>query len=162
MFRELFINKKRINKIMEELNVGVTGYSHQEFDEEKAVKLIKEAYDAIEKEYPNQKISIVCGLTNIGINALAYQEAMRRNWSTQGVASSQAKKYKCFPVNKKIIIGKDWGDESPYFIKHVDVLIRIGGGEQAHRETAKIKELNKPTYEYELKTIDNIQYKKSI
>ncbi len=135
---------------MKQIYVGVTGYSNPQFDIAKATQLIQEAYDEIEKTY-GTNINIVSGLTNEGIPAIAYQEAIKREWQTTGVACKLESKYEEFPVTKKIIIGESWGDESATFLEMIDVLIRIGGGSQALQETKNCKEMNKPVLEYDLK-----------
>lgn len=91
-------------------------------------------------------------MTNIGIPALAYQEAIKRNWKTIGIACTKASEYDLFPVDKKIIIGNEWGDESETFIDSIDILIRIGGGKQSLKETEIFKTLNKLVIEFDLKS----------
>lgn len=154
---------------MTKLRIGVTGYSAQKFDQEEAELLLNSAFDAINMKYPdrqsltrnekpiravrtNEKI-VVSGLTNLGIPGLAYRLAEKRGWKTIGIACSKAEEYECWPVNKKIIVGKEWGDESQTFLDSIDILIRIGGGQQAKRETETFKKTNKPVIEFELETI---------
>jgi hypothetical protein len=120
------------------------------FDEDAAKRAIVEAYDAIANEYPDRQITIVSGLTNVGILALAYAEAAKRGWRTVGITSKKALTYDCFPVDESQIVGEDWGDESPTFVACIDVIIRIGGGKQSHAEVALIKEAGKPVYEYDI------------
>jgi len=89
-------------------------------------------------------------LTDTGIPALAYREAVSRNWRTVGVACLKARQYACFPVDKTIIVGEEWGDESATFLDSLDVLIKVGGGKQAIAETNAFKERRKPVLEYQL------------
>ena len=137
---------------MNEIKIGVTGYADQKFDASEAVKILRETYDLIDGRYPGKSKTIVSGLTNIGVPALAYREAVLRGWRTVGIACSKAKDYDCFPVDEEIIVGQEWGDESPTFIKSVDVFIRIGGGEQAIGETAEFRKSGRPVFEYDLST----------
>jgi len=134
------------------MKIGVVGYSHNNIDKEKALKLIKEAFDLVikENELLNEEIEIVSGLTALGIPLLAYEEAKRRNWKTTGIACKLAYDYECFDVDKKEIVGDKWGDESKTFINYIDVLIRIGGGKQSKEETKMMKILGKKVYEFEL------------
>ena len=137
---------------MVELKIGVIGYSIQKFNETEAIKILREAYDAIDKQYSGKSKAVVSGLTNIGIPALAYREAIARSWQTMGIACSKANNYDCFPVDKKIIVGNEWGDESSTFLESIDVLVRIGGGKQTIEETALFKKSGKVVLEYDLPT----------
>lgn len=126
------------------LNIGVIGYSKQDFNTEKAKKHIKKALDKIENKYNSENYCIVSGYTDIRIPALAYREANKRNYKTVGIACSKAKQYETYPVDRKEIIGSDWGDESEKFLEEIDCLIRIGGGKQTKDELEKAKNLNIP------------------
>ncbi|WP_126992224.1 hypothetical protein [Thermosipho globiformans] len=131
------------------VKIGVVGYSAKKFDINKAKKIINEVFDLMESKFGNQ-IIIVSGLTALGIPLLAYQEAIKRGWKTIGIACKKAEKFEQFPVDKKIIIGEEWGDESETFISMIDVLIRIGGGEQSFKETEMAKNKKIPVFEYDL------------
>jgi hypothetical protein len=137
----------------EQLKIGVTGYSAQKFDENTARSMLREAYDLIQSEYRNRSLVVISGLTDLGIPALAYREAVSRGWRTVGIACSKAAQYPCFNVNERIIVGNEWGQESPTFLDSFDVLIRIGGGGQARRETEEAKRRGKRVLEYELSAI---------
>src|ERR1035437_4751082 len=115
-------------------NVGVIGYSNQKFDNKKAKELIVGSFDAVEKIAQSFDISIVSGLTDVGIPSLAYKEAVKRGWKTIGVACEKAKEYDIFAVDETIIVGKEWGDESEIFLSMIDFLIKIGGGKQSKKE----------------------------
>ena len=67
-----------------------------------------------------------------------------------GIACEKAKEYDLFPVDKKIIVGKEWGDESETLLNNIDVLVRIGGGKQSLREVKQFQETGKPVIEHEL------------
>ncbi|HLG28284.1 MAG TPA: hypothetical protein VI423_10905 [Paenisporosarcina sp.] len=147
---------------MTTIRIGVVGYSGQKFDENEAQDLIAGTFDAIEMRWPDRKTHpgkravtltekvIVSGLTDVGIPALAYREAVRRGWKTVGIACEKAKEYDLFPVDKKIIVGKEWGDESETLLNNIDVLVRIGGGKQSLREVKQFQETGKPVIEHEL------------
>lgn len=133
---------------MSELNIGVVGYSSSNFNESKAVVQIEKAFNEVVSEHSGEP-RIISGLTALGIPKLAYQEADARGWKTVGLACEKAFDSELYPVDKQIIIGEEWGDESSRFIDETDVLIRVGGGNQAHEECEKAKKRGIPTYEYE-------------
>jgi hypothetical protein len=134
---------------MNELRIGIVG-SEQNFNKSEAHEMILEAFDKLDLQYPARKKVIVSGLTDLGIPALAYREATKRNWGTMGVACSKAKEYDCFPVDKKIIEGSEWGDESSVFLDSIEVLVRIGGGKQSLKETSEAKARGKQVMEGDL------------
>ncbi len=136
-----------------ELRIGVTGYSAQKFDIAEAARILREAYDGINAKNPTRPKAVVSGLTNLGIPAIAYREAKTRGWRTVGIACSKAEEYDCFAVDERIIVGNEWGQESETFLKSIDVLVRVGGGGQAHRETETFKKLKKQVIEYDLPII---------
>jgi len=135
---------------MKEVKIGVVGYSAQKFDQNEAAKKICDAYDIIDEKYADSEKAVVSGLTDLGIPGLAYREAVKRNWRTVGIACSEAENYDCFPVDETKIVGSNWGDESPTFLDTIDVLVRIGGGNQSMRETAEHKSRGKFALEYNL------------
>ena len=136
------------------IKVGVVGYSAKKFDVEKAKSLISEAFNEIEKNISNVKnFDCVSGLTNVGIPALAYKEAKDRGWKTTGIACKKAIEYEQFDVDNKIIVGENWGDESETFLSNIDVLVKVGGGEQSKNEFKIAKEKGIPCLEYDLELI---------
>jgi predicted Rossmann-fold nucleotide-binding protein len=126
------------------LNIGVIGYSNQDFNSEKAKEHIRKALNKIENKYNSNNYCIISGYTDLGIPALAYREANKRDYKTVGIACSKAKQYETYPVDRKYIIGSDWSDESQKFLEEIDCLIQIGGGEQSKDELEKAKKLNIP------------------
>ncbi len=135
---------------MDELKIGVVGYSAQKFDESEAEIMIQDAFDVLQGLYGSKSFAVVSGLTDLGIPATAYKEASERGWRTVGIACSKAAEYDCFPVDEEILVGDEWGDESPTFLDSIDVLVRVGGGNQSMRETAEMKSRGKHVIEYEL------------
>lgn len=119
------------------MKIGVVGYSSTKFDLNLAVKMMQSAVDIfVSKNTESENIEIVSGLTNIGVPRIAYQLADRRNFITVGISAEQAFQVHCgiYPVDKQIIHGMNFGDESEIFIGYIDFLIRIGGGRQSHKE----------------------------
>ena len=135
------------------LCVGVVGYSGRKFNIDQAILLMQMAFAAMQKLYPKRELVIVSGLTNIGIPKIAYEQAVQRGWRTVGVACSRAKN--SFPVDEKIIVGHEWGDESEAFLGLLDCMIRIGGGPQTLAEAEQFKATGGMVLEYELEFIPN-------
>lgn len=134
-----------------ELRIGVVGYCPpSRFDKTEAMRMIREAYDKIDMQNPRLSKAVVSGLTNVGVPALAYKEAVQRGWRTIGIACEKANEYECFPVDEKTIIGIEWGDESQTFLKSIDILVRIGIGKQSVMESEGMKAKGKPVFEYDL------------
>ncbi len=128
----------------------MVGYSWQKFDEGEAVRLLREAYDALERQHPQEQKAVISGLTDTGIPALAYREAVSRQWRTVGIACSKAKQYACFLVDETIIVGEEWGEESATFLDLIDVLVKVGGGKQAIAEANAFRKTGKAVMEYQL------------
>ncbi len=132
------------------MRIGVIGYSGKPFDKERAINMIRDAFDLLEQGNPGEEFIAVSGLTDLGIPALAYREAVKRGWSTIGIACSRAKDDPCFPCDNIIIVGDNWGDESEMFISNIDVLVRVGGGAQSMKENKMAVDKGIMTIEYEL------------
>lgn len=135
------------------LRIGVNDYSSQKFDSERATQMINEAYDILERDYKGFEKVVVSGLTDLGIPGIAYRVAVNRGWKTVGIACTKADRYACFPVDEKIIVGENWGDESQTFLNSIDVLVRIGGGKQTMKECAEWESKGKPFIQYDLEAI---------
>ena len=147
------MNWYKMNK-KKEVRIGVIGYSAQKFDKAKASEFINEAFDEIENENTNAEFSVVSGLSDMGIPAIAYKEANKRKWETVGIAPKVVEDYDLYPCDKKHIIGKDWGEESNFFLDYIDVLVKIGGGKQSNQESKKAKEKGIVVKNYELESQD--------
>jgi len=135
--------------------VGVVGYCPPtKFDEDEARRLINEAYDEVVVFSGPAPIAVVSGLTNVGVPAIAYEEAVKRGWRTVGVACKRAMEHSLFPVDEQIVTGDNWGDESSAFVSILDAMIRIGSGKQSLRETDEVRAKHLPTFEYDLPVLD--------
>ena len=159
---------------MNQARIGVVGFCPPtKYDEQQALRHLVDAFDRAVSDFHDRNIVIVSGVTNVGVLAQAYRLATGRGFETGGVACEKAAKYELFPTTETpIIVGKKWGDESPVFmhgiqsIKDVDpakvqdylnhphygldAIIRIGGGPQSFRETAMLRDMGKPIYEFDL------------
>jgi hypothetical protein len=132
------------------IRIGVVGYSDKKFDKEVARGLIKKAFDKIAEDKDASEFTVVSGWTNLGIPALAYEEAKKRGWKTKGIACKKAQDFELFKVDEGVLIGDEWGDESATFLEGLGVLVRIGGGKQSKAETAKAKEMKIKVIEMDL------------
>jgi hypothetical protein len=120
---------------LKKLNIGIVGFSNEsKYKKTDGVQAVKAAFDNIQELFPNRDIHIVSGLTNVGIPRIAYEQAVKREWKTVGIAPTEAEDYELFPVDEAIIVGKKFGDESEVFIDYIDVLIKLGGGKQSEKE----------------------------
>ena len=118
------------------LKIGVVGYTHSRFNIDKARSALMCAVSKIANHFKPADIDIVSGLTNLGIPKLAYEFADRCGYTTVGISAKEAKKEHCgfFPVDDIKLIGECYGDESSYFVDQIEALVRIGGGQQSHKE----------------------------
>jgi hypothetical protein len=127
------------------MKIGIVGYSSSNFNLSKAQYLIELGIDYmayyIKGRTLRNNISVVSSLTNLGIPKLAYEYATAKGYQTVGIACEKAKDYDCYPVDKAIIEGKNWGDESSLFINEIDCLVRVGGGEQSLNEALLFRSL---------------------
>jgi hypothetical protein len=140
----------RLEQYIEEANIkriGIVGYSDKKFDKNKAESLLMKGFEHFDI---NDNDEIVSGLTDVGIPSLAYKLAKYRNIKTIGIACKKANDFKLFPVDKKMIIGNEWGDESKTFLKYITHLIKIGGGEQSKEE---YKNFKGPKIQYKLEEL---------
>jgi hypothetical protein len=136
------------------MRVGIAGYSRQKFDIEQAGKLLEECFkDCVALNDFNEISFIVSGLTNLGIPKIGYEFAQKHYIATMGIACSKAQEYDCFPCDRVHIVGNEWGDESEAFLASIDILIRIGDGNQSKAECTRAKELSILVIEKELPAI---------
>lgn len=134
------------------MRIGIVGYSAQLFDRDDAERLLRETINEVCHSNQNE-ITIVSGLTNLGIPAVAYKIAFEEEWKTIGIACDRANDFPCFPCDRVHIIGSNWGDESETFLAAIDVLIRIGGGKQSLAESNRAKAIGIPVFERELEVL---------
>eukprot|EP01080_Neovahlkampfia_damariscottae_P008628 gene8628-575_t len=127
--------------VAKNLKLGVVGYSRELFDKQEANDAIKDLIPKMINFHQPNSIELVSGLTNQGVPKLSYIYAVQKGFKTVGIAPTAAFKVPSglFPVDKRIIVGKEFGDESEYFINYIDILVRVGGGQQSRREVAMFK-----------------------
>ncbi|MEO0732591.1 MAG: alpha-ketoglutarate-dependent dioxygenase AlkB, partial [Bacteroidota bacterium] len=85
-----------------------------------------------------RQTEIVSGYTKSGVPKIAYEIARKLGFVTVGFSARQALRVRSgvWPVDKVILRGERFGDESADFVAYIDGLIRVGGGPQSRREVA--------------------------
>ncbi len=128
----------------ETIRYGIVGYSKDHFDKNIAYGILNTVFQEIKDSNPKTIIEIVSGYTNSGIPKIAYELSKEYGFLTVGFSAQQALQVKSgtYPVDKVIIVGEKFGDESEAFVKYIDKLIRIGGGQQSRHETVLFKGYN--------------------
>lgn len=112
--------------------------------------MVLDAFNTIAAENPGSDIEVVSGLTDVGVLAIAYEEAFQRGWRTVGIACKKATEHRLYPVDEQIIVGENWGDESPRFLASIDMIVRVGGGKQSANEVEAVKNAGGRVLEYDL------------
>lgn len=139
---------------MKIVRVGVVGYSDKKFNKVNAWNLLKKGFEQIQSDNNVNKLMVISGLTDLGIPSLAYYIARQNDWNIGGIAPAVALEYKWFPMSNDgdelLIVGEDWGDETPIFLDRIDILLRVGGGVQALYETQLANKRGMKVYEYDL------------
>ena len=136
------------------MKIGVVGYIRECFDPSQARDFLKKILYQILEGLNNHEIELVSGYTNAGVPKISYQLAQELGLVTVGFTAKAAlnSSFELFPVQKSIIVGEQFGDESKAFIEYIDVLIRIGGGVQSHSEVAMFKE------KHTISNLDNLLF----
>lgn len=123
------------------LKIGVVGFSRNAFDKKAAQLKLQHILEQLTIEEEVQSFEIVSGYTASGVPQIAYRLADAMGIPTVGFSAKQALRVKSglHPVQKVILVGERFGDESIAFIEYIDVLIRIGGGSQSRHEVELFK-----------------------
>ncbi|MEL7160532.1 MAG: alpha-ketoglutarate-dependent dioxygenase AlkB [Bacteroidota bacterium] len=124
------------------MRIGIVGFSRNRFDRKTARGILERELGALSKKIDPQRVEIVSGYTKSGVPELAYEVATALGCTTVGFSAKQALRVRSgvYPVDKVILRGERFGDESADFIAYVDGLIRVGGGPQSRREVALFRE----------------------
>lgn len=134
----------RRQPLYKKLKIGVVGYSRPNIDvpQTRALLQINLKKFILQAKVNRLQIEIVSGLTNAGVPKVAYELATDWQLKTVGISAREALQAECgiFPVQKQMLIGQHYGDESSYFIRYIDCLLRIGGGPQSLKEAEMFKE----------------------
>ncbi len=131
--------------LKEKIKYGIVGFSRNQFDKTSAYKILAELFSSVKAKHSDKEVEIVSGYTNSGVPKIAYELADKFGFTTVGFSAKQALNVRSgvYPVQKVILKGDRFGDESEDFVKYIDGLIRIGGGPQSRRETEMFKRLHK-------------------
>ncbi len=126
------------------ITIGVVGFSQNQFDKNAAREIIRAYYEKLAEEHGDKNIEIVSGYTNMGVPQIAYELADEFGFITVGFSAKQALRVRSglYPVQKKILKGERFGDESQDFVRYINRLLRVGGGKQSRHETQLFKELH--------------------
>jgi len=124
------------------MKIGVVGFSRSSFDKKTAILKLRNILEFLAEGKNPKEIEVVSGYTNMGVPRIAYRLADDMGLVTVGFSAQQALRIRAgvYPVQKKILVGERFGDESEAFIEYIDILIRIGGGPQSRHETALFKQ----------------------
>lgn len=125
------------------MSVGVVGFSQNQFDHKMAEQIIRTYYEKLVSEHSDKTIEIVSGYTNTGVVKIAYELADEFGFVTVGFSAKQALTVRAglYPVQKVILRGEKFGDESSDFVRYINRLLRVGGGKQSRAETQLFKEI---------------------
>ncbi|MEZ4773563.1 MAG: hypothetical protein R3D00_10310 [Bacteroidia bacterium] len=126
------------------IRYGIVGFSRDQFDKKAAYLILDKIFRRIKEAHQDQPIEIVSGYTNSGVPKIAYELADKYRFTTTGFSAKQALQVKSgvYPVNKCILVGEKFGDESVSFVRYIDALIRIGGGKQSRNEVELFRKMN--------------------
>ena len=119
--------------------VGVVGFSQRHFDHEAARAHLRRLLTPLLAGRAG--VELVSGLTNQGVPKLAYELGVELGCVTVGFSAKQAVRARAgtFPVDRRILVGERYGDESEAFVAYIDALVRVGGGPQSRDEVARFR-----------------------
>lgn len=127
------------------LKIGVVGFSRNQFDQNRARDILNEEFRLLkEKLEGGRVVEIVSGYTNMGVPKLAYQLAENYEFTKVGFSAQQAFRVNAglYHVDKEVVVGEQFGDESAAFVAYIDGLIRVGGGRQSRHEVKLFRALH--------------------
>jgi len=136
------------------IRLGFIGYSATKFDFKKSDEILEQIFKDIGNTYSFKDVEIVSGGTEYGIPFEVYKKADEYGYFLTGIICKEGMEDKLYDLDKIIIIGETWGDESETFIEYIDVLYKIGGGKQSIKEVEMAKKQHKKVIEFELEAIN--------
>lgn len=77
---------------------------------------------------------VVSGATDAGVLNLTYAACARLGITAMGITAGQAVELTLAPMRYVVPVGWRFGDESGVFVRSIDGLVMLGGGEQSRRE----------------------------
>ena len=123
------------------LKVGIVGFSKNQFDQVEARRILDLEFSNLYEKHKGRSIEIVSGYTAMGVPRIAYELADKYGFIKVGFSAKQALRTKVglCKVDKEIIVGEKFGDESVAFVEYINGLIRVGGGPQSRKEVTLFK-----------------------
>lgn len=118
--------------------IGVVGFSgswrHNPREGAAAIALqtLHALFEAERAQHP--ELWCVSGATNLGVPALAYQAADALGLQAVGFTAEAARGYPLARLDRLVVVGRRFGDESEAFVSACDALWMIGGGPQSEAE----------------------------
>jgi hypothetical protein len=125
--------------------IGFVGYSDvkDKETETKMRQVVKDIFNTLPKD-----VAVVTGCTNLGISKYVYEEAASRNISPLiGIMAKEGYQYELYPCDIIYAQGNNFGEERDLFIDMIDVLYKIGGGNQSQKEFQMALDKNIPCFE---------------
>lgn len=134
--------------------VGVMGYSgawrRSGLTGPALADYIQRAEDALRGELLARQAAhgdrlVMCsGATDIGVPGLAYALCAQLGITAAGITAGAAIRYRLAAMDRLVVVGRRFGDESAVFISQCDAFVVLGGGPQSARECRLAAEAGKP------------------
>jgi predicted Rossmann-fold nucleotide-binding protein len=134
--------------------VGVMGYSgawrRSGLTGEALADFVAKAEQALEvvllslREAHGERLVVCSGATDIGVPGLAYALCARLGITTAGITAGAAQRYRLATMEKLVVIGRRFGDESAVFVAQCDAFVVLGGGAQSAAECRLAMAAGKP------------------
>ncbi|KAH3745560.1 hypothetical protein Pelo_13060 [Pelomyxa schiedti] len=112
------------NPPVKRVKLGVIGVTKEFPEAAEAATKIREFLQAPGAGVEVQEV--VSGLVAVGVPLIAYKEAQALGITTVGIAPPLANYVECFPCDRAIIVGEEWGDETKPFLEYIDMLVLVG------------------------------------
>ena len=129
--------------------VGVVGFSgswrhNRRSDAERvAAAVLERLFAGVCAEHP--VVWCASGATDLGVPALAYRAAAAAGIPTVGITAEAASAYPIAPLDRLVVVGRRFGDESRVFVSACHEIWMIGGGPQSEAEVRLADTLGLPT-----------------
>jgi hypothetical protein len=108
-------------ELLSAVRIGITG----EISETQIPEAKRVLSRALGRLY-GSSIEIVAKLVDRGVSRAAYEVAQELEFRTAGVAPRVALDETCSLVDRREIVGEDWGQETETFINQVSIIICLG------------------------------------
>lgn len=136
---------------MGKIRIGVIGYGSRIFNVKHARRLLEFAIDTALAQAENvTSVEIVTDLIFDGVPAIAYTLAEERGYRCAGYSCELSRYYGLYPADRCVVVGVSWADARAAMLDNIDVLIRIGGDNEALRMAILFERRGGTTIELEL------------